>query len=232
MRASGSVPSGADPDPHAARALEEARRRLYRPGGGTEAALGEYLLLAAPVVSEEGSPSGAANPGGSAQRRAPVGARVLVPGAAVAAVLLVLVLVVRAAPAPRPRVPPPLEGTTLLVYERSADPATDARSVTYQPEGYTVFQPRGRVVAVALTCTGRGRVRISAGQPFEFDCTPAERTMRLMAATGSARPFVIVGRTVGDVAWIARIVLLDRPRTSGAVPALRTRCASCRVVGA
>ena len=81
--------------------------------------------------------------------------------------------------------------------------------MTYQPEGYTVYQPRGRVVQVALRCIGAGTVRINAGARFDFTCTDRETAFVLSDIGPRSAPFVIMGITAGNVVWGARIVLTD-----------------------
>ena len=161
-------------------------------------------------------------------RRHPV---LLMAAGVVAAATLVLAVVGTRPARPTSVTIPTLAGTSLFAYGRADDPSTGPDSITYQPEGYTLFDPRGQVVAVALRCVGEGTVRISAGAPFDFRCTGVERTIARRDIGPRTQPFAIVGTTVGDVVWAARIVLLDPPQTAGAIPSFRDSCPSCIAIG-
>lgn len=231
MRGAGPGPEG--PGPDAVRALESARRRLYAPGGATAAEVAAFERLTRETGAPD-EPPVAATPVVQASAwqevrppRRPRRRVLVVAGAALGAALLaVTIAVTRPAPITEVAVPA-LAGTTILGYGRSADPATGPASVTYQPQGYTIYQPRGRTVAVALRCVGTGRVRISAGARFDFRCSDQVRTTARRDAGPRTDPFLIMGTTVGDVVWSARIVLLDPPQTSGAIPSFEDTCDSC-----
>lgn len=114
-------------------------------------------------------------------------------------------------PGPEAQLPiPALAGDTLAAYVRTHDPAVAPGAVTYQPEGYTVFQPGGRVVHIALRCRGAGTVVIAAGEVESFRCTGDER--RFLRSDGRRRsePFTITATTTGDVVWAVRVTLRSR----------------------
>ncbi len=218
-RLTGAVPRGAPEEEPAAAVLGAGRAHDSRSADARAGETGGAGSEAADAVR----PTSA-----SVRRRR---RRFLQLAGAVLAVALMVVAIVATRPPPVADVAvPPLSGETILGFGRSADPSTDARSITYQPQGYTVFQPRGRIVAVALRCIGTGLVRISAGARFDFRCTDRERTVALRDTAGRDQPFVIMGRTVGDVVWSARVVLLDPPQTAGALPSFEDACDSCRSI--
>lgn len=237
MSTSRPGPEGPGLDP--SHDLEAARRRLYAAGGPSAADVAEYERLSAAVPAAREAPATSPPPPAEAaastarSRSTPRRRRAVLLAGGVAVLLLVVAAIVSTRPAlPQQVDVPQLAGTTLFAYGRALDPATGPDSITYQPEGYTVFQPRGRTVAVALRCVGRGTVRISAGPQFDFRCGELERTAVQRDAGPRSDPFIVMGTTVGNVVWSARIVLIDPPQTAGAIPSFRDSCSGCTVVGA
>lgn len=186
------------------------RRQLYAPGGASSAELDAYEQVRSESVSS-GTDADSAAPGSASDRRdGHHRGRRLLPG--MVAMMIGGALLgagVTARPTP-PIDPPALPGRSIAAYGRGADPHVGLTQVTYQPEGYTVFQAQGRVVHVALRCIGSGTVTIAAGSVNRFVCT--DRDTRFERSDGRHRraPFMVTGRTTGDVVWGVRVTLRDR----------------------
>ena len=125
-------------------------------------------------------------------------------------IVLALIIVVLLPPGPTPLPdwvsPPGAAGTTITTLARESNPKAAPDLITYQPQGYTVFQPEGHAVRVRIRCQGIGTVIIAAGRRFPFRCT-AGVTVQEAVGPPTQGPFVVVGTTHGNVVWAVRITL-------------------------
>ncbi|WP_375401384.1 hypothetical protein [uncultured Amnibacterium sp.] len=147
---------------------------------------------------------------------------------AVPAVVVAVALVVAAVQAtttadrlPLSLSPPALSGATIVAYGNQRTTRAAAAFTRYEPFGYTVFQPSGGSLHLALRCVGNGTVVITAGQRFPFTCTGPERVLHLDDEHEHVKPFVVVGITKGDVVWAVRITERPPPDSSVANPSKR-----------
>ncbi len=216
MSAEGPEPVGAGPS---AGDLDELRRRVFGGGRPSAADLAAYERLTGGSAvrlrdaAHEPTTAGSGPPpiGRSASRPLRQRLTMVVSAVLVAIGVAAVVATLRdfQPVALRSLAPPELAGETLAAYGRQADPAVAKGARTYQPEGYTVFQPAGRVVHVAFRCVGEGDVRLFAGAVYQYRCT--EREQRWTRSRGGALngPFMIAATTTGDVVWSVRVVLRD-----------------------
>lgn len=215
MSAEGSGATRADPS---ANDLDELRRRVFGGGQPTTADLAAYdRLTRSPVDREPAVPAVRNVPSAPRLRNPPSRSSVLRRIAIVVAAVLVatgvaaVVVVLRGTEQVdvRSLAPPSLAGETIAAYGRRSDPAVRSGTRTYQPEGYTVFQPAGRVVHVAFRCVGQGDVRLFAGAVYRYRCTDREQQWTRSRGGTLYGPFMVVATTTGDVVWSVRVVLRE-----------------------
>lgn len=208
----GSDPHGSDPSSMQAD-LERARLRIYRPDASAqdrevyERLVALAVAAAAPEIDELRDQAVPRPDRAVVVDRRPGPVATVTGVLVVGIVLLVLVLIPRGARPPAVRLDPPrVSGQTLAILLREDDPKATPSSITYQPAGYTVFQPAGRTVRVGIRCQGTGTVAVGAGERFVFHCGDGVQVFQQVGRS-TTQPFVIIATTRGNVVWGARITV-------------------------
>ncbi|WP_375386997.1 hypothetical protein [uncultured Amnibacterium sp.] len=187
---------------------------MYRPDASAddlaeyERLVGAGRLVAPPLAAEAPAARTAVTDPAPTSRSRPSRtqriALVLGVAAVIAGLVVAVVLQQRDPPFPQQLDAPAASGRTLTILFRASDPRIAPGVVTYQPQGYQVFQPTARTLHVAIRCQGAGRVVIAVGAVFTFRCTERRAVLR-QTLEASGRPFVAVGTTRGNVVWSARV---------------------------
>lgn len=195
----------------AASRARDLERRVYGPHPDPDAVarLTAELAHVAPVAVAE-----APEPAADVAAARPLLRRLLPPIAGflvLCAIAAVLAPHDEAVPKPVPTPSSPvtdqLDADTLVAFSRPEQPGTLPTTVTYQPNGYALVDPRGAALQAEMTCAGSGTVRVNLtdGTRFVFTCTARQQDLVQLDGHRHTVPFLVVAATTGDVVWDLKI---------------------------